>query len=142
VLLLLLLQVLMLAGHNFSSTLPASWTRLQQLRVLDVARNRLTGSIPTEYNSMRQLAVLRLHNNQLVHATGNLPDPWEFMFGDGTKLQCLSVAGNAQLLVDEAAAARFKQKATERRPMLPLEVNAPEHSACDATPWKHSSPSK
>uniref|UniRef100_A0A383VUL3 Leucine-rich repeat-containing N-terminal plant-type domain-containing protein n=1 Tax=Tetradesmus obliquus TaxID=3088 RepID=A0A383VUL3_TETOB len=133
------LQVLLLAGHNFSSTLPPAWTRLQQLRVLDVSHNSLTGSIPYVYISMRQLAVLRVHNNQLVRAAGDLPDPWELMLGDGSKLQCLSVAGNKELLVDEAAAARLIQKAAERGPPLPLEVNAPGSAACNPTPWKRSS---
>jgi hypothetical protein len=136
---ILLLQVLMLAGHNFSSSLPAAWARLQHLRALDISHNSLTGSFPLVFSSMRQLAVLRVHSNQLVRAAGTLPDPWEFMFGDGSRLQCLSVAGNSEQLVDEAATARFKRMAAERRPLVPLEINAPDSSACDPVPWKYSS---
>jgi hypothetical protein len=84
------MQVLMLSGHNFTGTLPTSWTRLQQLRVLDVFRNSLTGSLPSWYVSMRQLAMLKVHNNKLVklkvdtkvRATSFLPSESQCYFNE------------------------------------------------------------
>jgi hypothetical protein len=56
------LQVLMLAGHSFSGTLPCSWARLLQLRVLDlsmlgVSKGGLTGTLPGSFAAMKLLQV-------------------------------------------------------------------------------------
>jgi hypothetical protein len=129
------LQVLMLAGHGFSGTLPSSWTSLQQLRVLDLSHNSLTGSLPSWYVSMWQLAILKVHGNQLVPSTGG-PEFYEHLLGDGSQLQCLCVAGNAGVLVDAAAAARLQNKAVQRLPQVPLVIDSPDNSTCDPTRWK------
>jgi hypothetical protein len=136
-LLLLLSQVLNLAGHNFIGTLPTAWVRLKQLHVLDVSHNSLTGSVPAVYNGMRQLAVLRVHNNQLVRAADDVGEAWEFMLGDGSRLQCLCVASNKEQLVDEAAASRLSRMAASRAPPVPLEVNRPDSEACNPALWKY-----
>jgi hypothetical protein len=133
------LQVLMLSGHSFSSTLPAAWTRLQQLRVLDVSRNSLTGSLPSWYVSMRQLAVLKVDNNKLQRAADYTPEFYEGLLGPSSKLQCLSVADNAEVLVDAAAAARLVAKARQRTPAVPLRIIEPGSSLCDAAPYKDGS---
>jgi hypothetical protein len=129
-------QVLMLAGHSFSGTLPPSWTRLQQLRVLDLSRNSLSGSLPAWYVSMWQLAVLAVHDNQLV-ASGSAVEFYEYLLGDGSQLQCLCVAGNAGQLVDAAAAARLQGKAQARKPPVALVIDAPYSRMCDPSPWKY-----
>jgi hypothetical protein len=51
------MQVLALAGHSFSSSMPPSWTSMQKLRVLDVSRNQLSGALPQTYANLWQLAI-------------------------------------------------------------------------------------
>jgi hypothetical protein len=130
------LQVLVLAGHNFSSTLPAAWTRLTQLRVLDVSHNSLIGSLPEWYASMLQLAVLKVQDNQLVPAADNTPEFFEYLVGDGLKLQCLCVANNSGVLLDDTKAAELKRRAQMSSPLAQLVVNEPAHMLCDAQRWK------
>jgi hypothetical protein len=125
------LQVLNLAGHSFSGSLPASWTRLEQLQVLDVSRNSLSGSLPSWYSSMRQLAVLKVHDNQLERAADSAPEFYEALLGPSSKLQCISVAGNRDVLVDAATAARLAAKARQRVPAVPLQINQPGSRLCD-----------
>jgi hypothetical protein len=129
-------QVLMLAGHSFSGTLPPSWTRLQQLRVLDLSHNSLSGSLPAWYVSMWQLAVLKVQDNQLVASGSGALEFYEYLLGDGSQLQCLCVAGNAGQLVDAAAAARLQGKAQARKPPVALVIDAPDSSVCDVERWK------
>jgi hypothetical protein len=130
------LQVLILSGHDFSSSLPAAWTRLQQLRVLDISRNSLTGSLPSWYVSMRQLAVLKVHGNKLERAADDAPEFYEALLGPSSKLQCLSVADNAEVLVDAATATRLAAKARQRTPAVPLQINKPSSSLCDPAAYK------
>jgi hypothetical protein len=130
------LQVLVLAGHHISGTLPPAWTRLEQLRVLDVSHNSLTGSLPAWYSSMQQLAVLKVNDNQLVKTEAGAPEFYEFLLGAASKLQCLSVAGNKDTLLSATTAARLLSKAQQRSPVVPLDINAPDSSLCDPEPWK------
>jgi hypothetical protein len=129
-------QVLMLAGHNFSGTLPAAWTRLQQMLVLDVSHNSLTGSLPRWYSSMRQLAMLKVHNNQLVRAAADTSELYELLLGPSSVLQCLSVADNKDVLVDAATAARLQAEARDRFPRVPLHINKPLSELCDPAAYR------
>jgi hypothetical protein len=126
----------MLAGRNFSGTLPPSWTRLQQQRVLDLSHNSLTGSLPSWYVSMWQLAIFKVQDNHLVPSGSNALEFYEYLLSDGSQLQCLCVAGNARELVGAAAAARLQDKAQGRKPSVALMIDAPDSSACDPAPWK------
>jgi hypothetical protein len=130
------MQVLMLSGHNFSGTLPTSWTRLKQLRVLDVSLNGLTGSLPSWYVSMRQLAVLKVHENKLAPAPDGDMEFFEYLVGDGSQLVCLSVADNNETLVDAAKAAELKIRAQRSTPPTELVIDEPSHKLCDAERWK------
>jgi hypothetical protein len=133
------LQVLVLSGHNLNGTMPAAWTRLQQLRVLDISRNSLTGSLPSWYVSMWELAELKVDNNKLQRAVDNAPEFYEALLRPSSKLQCLSVADNAEVLVDATTAARLVAKARQRTPAVPLQINEPSSSLCDAAPYKDGS---
>jgi hypothetical protein len=90
------LQVLMLAGHNFTGTLPCTWGRLANLTLLDVSHNQLTGSVPTSYSDMLQLAVLKLQENQLVASNISAASLFHIassLVGQKGALQCLCVDG-------------------------------------------------
>jgi hypothetical protein len=130
------LQVLVLAGHNLNGTLLPAWTRLTQLRVLDVSRNSLTGSLPKWYASMLQLAVLKVHDNRLVPAANSTAEFFEYLVGDGLKLQCLSVANNSGVLLDAATAAELRHRAQGSSPPGQLVIDEPVHKLCDAEQWK------
>uniref|UniRef100_A0A383W896 Uncharacterized protein n=1 Tax=Tetradesmus obliquus TaxID=3088 RepID=A0A383W896_TETOB len=130
------LQVLVLSGHNFSGSLPPAWTRLSQLRVLDVSRNSLTGSLPKWYASMLQLAVLKVHDNQLVPAASGSSEFFEYLVGDGLKLQCLCVANNSGVLLDAAKAVELKRRAQASSPPAQLVIDEPTDRLCDAQAWK------
>ncbi|WIA23158.1 hypothetical protein OEZ86_010054 [Tetradesmus obliquus] len=125
------LQMLVLSGHNFNESLPPAWTRLKQLRVLDVSRNSLTGSLPEWYASMLQLAVLKVHDNQLVPAANGTPEFFEYLVGDGLKLQCLCVANNSGVLLDAAKAAELKRRAQASSPPAQLVVDDAADRLCD-----------
>jgi hypothetical protein len=126
----------MLAGHSFNATMPAAWTRLSQPRVLDVSRNSLTGSLPKWYASMLQLAVLKVDNNQLVPALNNAPEFFEYLVGNGLKLQCLSVADNTGTLITAAKATSLKRMALQSSPPVTLVIDEPDDKLCDAKQWK------
>ncbi|WIA23948.1 hypothetical protein OEZ85_013587 [Tetradesmus obliquus] len=130
------LQVLILSGHTFNGSLPASWTRLEQLRVFDISHNSITCSLPAWYSSMRQLTVFKANDNQLKRSASGPPEFFEFLFGPTSKLQCLSVAGNKEELLDAAAAAKIAAKAQQRWPPVSLATNEPASSLCDAESWK------
>ncbi|WIA23164.1 hypothetical protein OEZ86_010058 [Tetradesmus obliquus] len=130
------LQVLVLSGHNFNGSLPQAWTRLSQLRVLDVSRNSLTGSLPKWYASMLQLAVLKVHDNQLVPATSGSPEFFEYLVGDGLKLQCLCVGNNSGVLLDAAKAAELKRRAQASSPPAQLVIDQPTDRLCVAQAWQ------
>jgi hypothetical protein len=136
IMLCLSVQVLMLAGHTFNGTLPASWTRLEQLRVLDVSNNSLTGSLPAWYSSMRQLVIFKANDNQLTRSASGPPEFFEFLLGPTSKMQCLSVASNKDMLLDAPTAAKLVSKAQQRWPPVPLEINQPASSPCDPAPLK------
>jgi hypothetical protein len=130
------LQVLVLSGHNFSGTLPASWTRLKQLRVLDVSHNSLAGNLPSWYVSMRQLAVLKVHNNQLVPMPNGDLEFCEYLVGDSSQLQCISVGGNNGMIVDNAKKEVLERTAQRSLPPVALVINEPDNVACDVEKWK------
>ncbi|KAK7199218.1 Leucine rich repeat N-terminal domain containing protein [Novymonas esmeraldas] len=56
-----------------SGSLPASWSRLTQLREVTLAGNALTGPLPVSWSSLAALTSLNLGNNEL---TGPLPAQW------------------------------------------------------------------
>jgi hypothetical protein len=129
------LQVLNLAGHSFDGTLPAAWTRLEQLRVLDISNNNLSGSLPAWYSSMRQLAIFKANGNQLSRSASGSPEFYELLLGPSSRLQCLSVGDNKDMLLDATTSAKLAAKAQQRLPAMPLAMNEPSSALCDPAPW-------
>ncbi|KAK7199491.1 Leucine rich repeat N-terminal domain/Leucine rich repeat/Leucine Rich repeat [Novymonas esmeraldas] len=70
-----------------SGPLPASWSRLTQLREVTLAGNALTGPLPAEWSSLAALKSLDLDANQL---SGSLPATWS----DMSRLQSLNLGKN------------------------------------------------
>jgi hypothetical protein len=129
----LLLQVLSLAGHSFNGSLPLSWTGLQQLRVLDLSRNQITGTLPQQYASMRQLSILKLNDNELRHVSNGMPEFFEYLVGSGFKLQCLCVADNNEVLLNDEGKARLVSAAQHEVPPVQLAIDVPGSSQCNAS---------
>jgi Leucine-rich repeat (LRR) protein len=128
-------QVLMLAGQNFTGSLPFTSGLLSNLTVLDVSHNQLTGSMPTSYSSMRQLAVLKVQENQMTAAHGraaSLFDITKVLVEQG-ELQCLCVDANNETLLDRKEKDMLQHMAN---PAVPLAINSPADSSCDHAPWK------
>lgn len=51
--------------RGISGTIPADWSRLQQLEDIRISRNSITGSIPTSWGNLTNMRVLYLYQNKL-----------------------------------------------------------------------------
>jgi hypothetical protein len=65
---------------------------------------------------MLQLTVLKVQDNQRVLAVNRSPEFFEYLVGDGLKLQCLCVANNSGVLLDDTKAAALKRRAQTSSP--------------------------
>jgi hypothetical protein len=128
------MQELALAGHSFGGSLPPSWTSMQKLRVLDVSRNQLTGTLPQTYANLWQLAIARFNDNKIVQvssSSSSMPEYFQYLVGDGFKLQCPCVANNSEVLLSDEGQQQLVAAARQSSPSVQLVVDVPSSSQCD-----------
>jgi hypothetical protein len=109
---------------------------MQKLRVLDASRNQLSGTLPQAYANMWELAIVKLNDNTFMQANStagsSIPEFFQYLVGNGFKLQCLCVADNSEVLLSEEAKGRLVQTAQHSTPPVQLVVDEPGSRQCDA----------
>jgi hypothetical protein len=80
---------------------------------------------------MRQLSILKVNDNKLRHVSNGIPEFFEYLVGNGFKLQCLCVANNSEMLLNDEGKARLVSAAQQNQPPVQWGIDAPGSSQCN-----------
>jgi hypothetical protein len=84
---------------------------------------------------MWELAIVKFNDNKLVEfsssSSSSSQELFEYLVGDGFKLQCLCLANNTEVFLSEEAKGRLMQAARHSTPSVQLVVDEPGSSQCD-----------
>ncbi|WIA11335.1 hypothetical protein OEZ85_011458 [Tetradesmus obliquus] len=121
------LQVVNLSQNQLVGTIPRVFASLTKLTVLGLGHNQLQGPLPAAFVSLRQLAALDVSNNML---NGSMPTSWRLMAGQGFRLQCLLLANNTSVMVNDGVRRELMTKNAARIPGTGLAIDDPSSSLC------------
>lgn len=95
--------------------------------MLGLGHNQLQGPLPAAFVSLRQLAALDVSNNML---NGSMPTSWRLMAGQGFRLQCLLLANNTSVMVNDGVRRELMTTNAARIPGTGLAIDDPSSSLC------------